>query len=124
MSTAPTEEPIEVVQARVRRTLVGMGLVILALPTLYLIGLSLARGRALEVANCLPPGIALSSPLADRPERTVGEALSECEARVNNGVLVDREGRPIAFERSGQPPGSHNDPRVRVIRVARPGSES
>lgn len=117
------EEPVEAVAARVRRKLILMGLAVLAIPALYALSLSFARGRALEVAECLPPGVTLSTPLADS-DATVAQALGDHEARVVNGVLVDREGRAIAFERAGAPPDRARDPRITVIRVAAQAAES
>ena len=119
-SPCPAEEPIEAVAARVRRKLVVMGLALLGIPLLYAVSLRIAGDRALNVAECLPPGIGLESPLAERPGLTVAHALTEFEARVVNGVLVDRDGQPIAFERVGVGTPRARDPRLRVIPVADP----
>jgi hypothetical protein len=109
------EEPIEVVKARVRRKLTLMGLSLLAIPVLYGLSLAMARGKALEVADCLPPGVTLATPVADRGP-TVADALAAREARVSNGVLVDGAGRAIAFERPGEAPVAR-DERVTVIEI-------
>ncbi len=93
-------EPTEVVAARVRGRVLRMLAVLLAIPVLYAISLTFARGRNLELADCLPTGISFSTPLA-QGETTVAAALTERGAKVQNGVLVDSSGRPIAFERAG-----------------------
>ena len=97
----PGAEPTEVIRARVHSRLLLLLLAMIALPVSYLIGTYMAR-RNLRVEDCLPPGITLQSPLAgDDAGVTVGEKLQALGATVQNGVLIDSEGVPIAFAAEG-----------------------
>jgi hypothetical protein len=102
----PGAEPTEAVQARVHRRLLIMLLAVVALPCSYLISTMVARNRPLRVEDCLPPGVSLQTRLAgDDAGSSVGERLHALGVKVQNGVLIDSDGVPIAFSTEGSEAG-------------------
>jgi hypothetical protein len=113
---SPYAEPTAEIAARVHRRLAIMGMVVLAMPLAYVIGLFVAKSQPMTLADCLPPGVTLQTPLPPGGEgATVGQALERVGARVVNGTLVDAQGVPIAFATPGDGPA---DPKKEGMKKA------
>lgn len=105
MSQVPVSasaEDLDSVTRRVRRRVSVMVASLFAIPIVYLIGLYFASRQSIGVADCLPPGIRIETPLDPAtPHSDVADALAAAGAAVRNGTLIDQEGRPIAFDVDG-----------------------